>query len=259
MSTDFKNYLEQLQLEQLLEKLAASNPKALAKTVQHFTRKEAEKRDAIVTNYFGECGIDQMVDAVTKLLFTKPPLPANAKVLDLGAGSGLFTVKVANKVHAKLPSASFFAVDLTPAMLLSLIKKKAGIIAFVGIAENIKGSIEQARVYFKIPQRFDAIFSTLMLHHSTQPEKVFESIKTAVRTNGKAIVIDLCEHGFEEFRTEMGDVHLSFKPEDICRMARKYFSTVKVEKMSGICCKSSGRSAEIFIVTMRNPSQNSII
>lgn len=172
----------------------------------------------------------------------------------MGAGTGFFTVKVAEKIHAKFPKVSFNAMDITPAMLLSLAKKKADITPFIGIAENIKGSVRQAREYSNIPYKFDAIFSTLMLHHSPRPQKVFKSLRDALKKNGKAVVIDLCEHGFEEFKTEMGDVHLGFKPENIYEMARKYFSDVKVEKMRGICCEYSGRSAEIFVAVMQNRS-----
>jgi hypothetical protein len=50
----------------------------------------------------------------------------------------------------------------------------------------------------------------------------------------------------------MGDIHLGFKPENIKKMAQKHFSTVEVKKISGISCKSSGRSAEIFVATMQN-------
>lgn len=254
ISISFENYIKQLQLEQLFKDLGASNPKVLAKTVQHFTTKEAEKRDEIVINYFGECGIDQIVDTITEFLLEKPMLPTNAKLLDVGAGSGFFTVRVAKKVNTKLPKTSFYAMDLTPAMLLSLAKKKTKITPFIGIAENIRGSVEKARNFFKIPYKFDAIFSTLMLHHSTQPERVFESLKTTLKKNGEAIVVDLCEHDFEEFKTEMGDVHLGFKPESIRYMAQKHFSTVRVDKMPGICCKSSGRSAEIFFALLQNSS-----
>jgi 23S rRNA U2552 (ribose-2'-O)-methylase RlmE/FtsJ len=91
-----------------------------------------------------------------------------------------------------------------------------------------------------------------MLHHSAQPEKVFKSLKHALKKRGKAIVVDLCEHGFEEFKTEMGDVYLGFKPENIYKVARKYFSEVKVDKLPGIRCESSGRSARIFVATMQN-------
>jgi hypothetical protein len=50
----------------------------------------------------------------------------------------------------------------------------------------------------------------------------------------------------------MGDIHLGFKPERIYKMAKRYFPTVKVEKLPGIHCKSSGRSAEILVATMQN-------
>jgi SAM-dependent methyltransferase len=252
MATNVEKYLQQVKIESLFEKFGASDPKTLANTVEHFTTKEAEKRDKILIDYFGQSGVNRIVNSITKLLLKSSMLPANAKVLDIGAGSGLFTAKIAEKIHNKLPEASFYAMDLTPALLLSLAKKKTDITPFVGVAENIKDSITEARKYLKIPQRFDAVFSTLMLHHSTQPEKVFKSLKTVLKKSGKAIVVDLCEHGFKEFKTEMGDVHLGFKPKNVHGMARKYFPKVEVEKIPGICCESSGRSAEIFIAFMQN-------
>ena len=249
-----KNYAKNLQLEQFFKKLGASKPKTLAKEAEYFTTREAEKRDKIVVNYFGKEGVRRIVNTVTELLLTQPKPRANAKVLDVGASTGFFTVKIAKKIKAKLPKVSFYAMDMTPAMLFSLEKKNADITPFIGIAENIEGSIKEARKHFKLPYKFDAIFSTIVLHHSTQPEKVFKSLKTVLKKSGKAIVVDLCEHGFEEFKTEMGDVHLGFKPENIYRMARKYFSKVKVDKLPGICCECSGRSAEIFVAFVQNCS-----
>jgi len=249
-----EKHLENLQLEDFFKKLGTSNPEILAKEIEHFTIKEAEKRDSIVLNYFGKSGVNRIVNTITKLLLASPRLSANAKVLDVGAGTGFFTVKIAKKTHARLPKVSFYAMDITSAMLLSLAKKNANITPFIGIAENIESSIKEAGKYFKIPYKFDAIFSTLMLHHSFHPEKVFKSIRAVLKKKGKAIVVDLCEHGFEEFKTEMGDVYLGFKPENVCDMARKYFSEVKVEKLPGICCECSGRSAEIFVAFMKNCS-----
>ena len=54
--------------------------------------KEAEQRDRILINYFGDEGINRIVDRIVELLFASPKLPADAKVLDVGAGSGFFTV-----------------------------------------------------------------------------------------------------------------------------------------------------------------------
>jgi ubiquinone/menaquinone biosynthesis C-methylase UbiE len=60
----------------------------------------------------------------------------------VGAGSGFFTAKIAEEIHAEFPMVSFYAMDLTPAMLLSLAKKKVNITPFIGVAENIGSSIK---------------------------------------------------------------------------------------------------------------------
>jgi ubiquinone/menaquinone biosynthesis C-methylase UbiE len=173
-------------------------------------------------------------------------------VLDVGAGSGSFTIKIAERVRNRIPKVAFYAMDATPAMLLALQKKNAEITPFLGTAENIEASIKEAKAYAKIPLKFDAVFSTLMLHHSIKPEKVFESIKKVLKKKGRAVILDLCEHKFEEFKTEMNDVHLGFKLENVRRMAEKHFTQVEVEKIPGINCSHSGRSAELFVVSMRN-------
>jgi SAM-dependent methyltransferase len=220
--------------------------------VEHFTAKEAEKRDRIVLGYFGEKGVNRIVEAITERLLSSPSLRTNSKVLDVGAGSGFFTAKIAERVNRTVPNVAFYAIDATPAMLLALEKKKLDITPFLGVAENIEASIREARAYAEIPEKFDAVFSTLMLRHNVKPEKVFESIKKILAKTWKAMVLDLCEHEFEEFKTEMGDVHLGFKLDDVRKMAKAHFSEVEIEKMPGIGCSCSGRSAEIFVASMRN-------
>jgi ubiquinone/menaquinone biosynthesis C-methylase UbiE len=185
-------------------------------------------------------------------LLLPPSIRTGSKVLDVGAGSGFFTAKIAEKIRNKIPSVAFYAMDATPAMLLALEKKKAGITPFLGVAENVEASVKEARAYAEIPEKFDTVISTLMLHHSTKPEEVFGSIKKVLKKNGQAVVLDLCEHKFEEFKTEMGDAHLGFKLDDVRKMAKAHFSEVEIEKMPGIGCSCSGRSAEIFVVSMRN-------
>lgn len=252
MSSNFAQYVKSLDLEQFFNKLGVANPEALAKSVRHFTAKEGDKRDAIVQGYFGDEGINRIVEAVTERLLASPTLPIGSKVLDVGAGSGFFTVKIAERISHAVPNVAFYAMDATPAMLLTLAKKKASIVPFLGVAENIKTSINEAKIYAEIPAKFDAVFSTLMLHHSVNPEKVFESVSAVLTKNGKAVILDLCEHKFEEFKTEMGDVHLGFKLDHIQKMAKAYFTTVKIEKMCGICCSHSGRSAELFAASMQD-------
>jgi len=246
----FENYLKGVELQKVLEELRMPNVKTLIEEVEHFTEREAERRDKIVLSYFGEDGVNRIVDSIVRRLISPPKLRENAKVLDVGAGSGFFTVRVVDKLRRHLPKGSFYAMDITPAMLRLLARKTSQITLFLGVAENIGGSVEHARRYLKIPKKFDAIFSTLMLHHCLDVERVFKSAREAVEIYGKVVVVDLCKHPFEEFREEMGDIHLGFELELLKGMAEKHFSKAQVKKMPGICCKSSGRSAELFIALM---------
>jgi len=231
--------------------LGAQDPELLVNGIRHFTQKEARKRDKIVLDYFGEKGIRQIVDTVATKLNLQPELKQTAQILDVGAGSGLFTAQIASKLKKHLPKASFYAMDATPAMLLAIEKKKEGITPFFGIAENVAGSIRKSKEYATIPNQFDAVFSTLVLHHCTEIDKFFKSLREVLKPSGKSVIIDMCTHSFTEFKTEMGDVHLGFDPEQIEKAARKVFSKVTVEKLPGIYCSSSGRRAELFVATLR--------
>lgn len=121
---NFAEYMENLDMKQFFSKLGAADPEALAKGVQHFTVKEGEKRDAIVQGYFGDEGVNRIVEAITKRLLAQPKLRTGSKVLDVGAGSGFFTAKIAQKINREVPNVAFYAMDVTPAMLLALAKKK---------------------------------------------------------------------------------------------------------------------------------------
>jgi len=248
--TIVEDYLKSVEIPKLLKELGVPKIEALMEEVKHFTEKEAERRDKIVLSYFGEDGIKRIIDSVVQGLLSPPKLKENAKVLDVGAGSGFFTMKVVDKLRRHLPKAAFYAMDLTPAMLRMLARKTSEIAPFLGVAENVRGSVEHARKYLDVPEKFDAIFSTLMLHHCLDIERVFESFRKAVDVDGKTVVVDLCKHPFEEFREEMGDIHLGFEPELLKGIAEKHFSKVQVKKIPGICCTNSGRSAELFIAVM---------
>jgi len=169
-----EEYLEAADLPELLRELGAQNVDLLIKEISHFTAKEAEKRDKIVLSYFSENGVNKIINSITTGLNSHPKLKPNDKILDIGAGSGFFTARVASKVRRLVPTASFYAMDATPAMLLTLAKKKENISPLFGIAENIAGSVENAKKYAAVPKRFDAVFSTLMLHHCPDIDKVFK-------------------------------------------------------------------------------------
>ena len=74
MLISFAEYIRSLNLEQFFKKLGASDAETLAKGVEHFTTKEAEKRDGIVLGYFGENGVNRIVEAITERLLSFPSL-----------------------------------------------------------------------------------------------------------------------------------------------------------------------------------------
>ena len=246
-----EEYFKDFNLKDLLVELGAQNVDFLVKEVNHFTEKEAIKRDEITLNYFGEEGVERIVNSVSAKLNSMRKPRRTTDILDIGAGSGFFTTRIASKLQRTLPHVLFYAMDATPAMLLALARKKQQVIPFFGIAENISGNIEKAQEYAAIPKLFDALFSTLMLHHCPHIDRIFKSVRQVLKPRGKTVIIDLCTHSFIEFREEMGDVHLGFDPEQIERAAGKFFSEVTVEKLPGIHCSSSGRSAELFVATLK--------
>ena len=141
-------------------------------------------------------------------------------------------------------------MDITPAMLKMLSRKTADILLFLGTAENVGASMKFAGKHLKIPEKFDAVYSTLTLHHCVDIENVFQSIHEVLKTNGKAVIVDLCKHSFKEFKKQMDDIHLGFQPKQVKEEASKHFPMVQIEKIPGILCEVSGRSAELFIAYM---------
>jgi len=254
----FEHYLQKADFRNFLTKLDSPCIEMLIKNIEYFTEKEAEKRDEIVKGYFGEVGITTIVNEVTKNLKKMGKWSA---VLDVGAGTGFFTVKLAEKLADR--DMDFYALDSTPAMLAVLVKKlskleNASITPLLGIAEQITESLTMPQKVYKplgitLPASFDAIISILTLHHCMNPLEVFNSMKKAIKCEGKLILVDLCRHDFKEFREKMGDVHLGFELDYIKSELGKIFSVKKVEKMpSGCKCEESGRSADLFIAVAEN-------
>ncbi len=244
---NLKEYFQNIDIIEYLKKLNVTNFEDLVGGIKYFSENEADKRDELILRYFGQDGLSHIIDSITDFLLAPPKLKTESKILDVGCGSGYFTVNVAKRIHEQLPKASFYAMDLTPAMLSALINKNDEITPFIGVAENISGSIHFARKYVMVPRKFDAIFSTLTLHHCREVKKVLKSIRGVLRKNGKAIIIDLCEHPFKEFREEMGDIHLGFNPSFIEKEAKNFFEKVYVKRITGIGCKCSGKMADIFL------------
>jgi len=199
---NLKEYFQNIDVREYLKKLDVVDFNVLEREVEYFSESEGCERDQIILSYFGEEGLSNIVDSIVEYLLAPPKLKVDSNILDVGCGSGYFTINVAESVRQHLPEASFYAMDITPSMLSVLLNKSSEIIPFLGIAEDISKSMRLARKYVPLPRKFDAIFSTLTLHHCMEVGNVFKSFKEVLKKNGKAIIIDLCEHPFKEFRED---------------------------------------------------------
>jgi hypothetical protein len=59
-------------------------------------------------------------------------------------------------------------------------------------------------------------------------------------------MIDICKHPYEEFRGEMGDIHLEFDLTEVKEIAKKYFKMANSHIIPDLRCEESCRSVEVF-------------
>lgn len=247
-----EHLLRQTRLPAFFRSLGAEDAGRLLAQVEHFTTVEAEHRDARIIEYLGEAGLSRLIERLAQEIITRAPATA-PDVLDVGVGSGTFTIPVLQRVRRELPGARFYALDVTPAMLRALARRAPEIIPFLGLAENIAGSIQYAQQYLPVPDRFDLLLSTLTLHHSPNILQVFASIASALNRRGTVLLADLLEHSFADFREEMGDYHLGFQPAQLHAVASRFFAEVQVQPLPDITCSSAGRSVGLFFAIFAKP------
>lgn len=222
------------EVKEFLKKLGFDERSAneLIEQIEYFEG-EAPQRDDIVRDYLREECIETIVgDIVEEILKLNKE---NIKLLDVAAGSGFFTERVKRKLEERGVKVDVYALDITPSMLKRLKERK--ITPIWGVAEKIKESIKIANEYYNInvPEKFDAVISTLALHHFLKPEKVLESMKDALKESGKVIIVDVLKHEHEELKETLKDTHLGFSLEEIKEMGSKIFKEVKANYMDVYC------------------------
>ena len=115
---------------------------------------EAEESDALTRRY--QTRYDEMLDE----LVSRVRVPAGARILDLGCGTGT----LAKRLLDRIPAASMTLLDASSRMLAVAERKLHRFAARVSLVE---------RTFENMPEGpFDAVVSTLALHHlGTDDEK----------------------------------------------------------------------------------------
>lgn len=106
---------------------------------------------------------------------------ARIEVLDLGAGTGLFSMHVLQKY----PNAAFVLYDVAPKMLdVARARFRESPSQFQYILDDYR--------YFQNSKRFDLVVSSLSIHHLTDSDKkdLFKRVYTALSNKGVFINVD---------------------------------------------------------------------
>lgn len=127
------------------------------------------KYDKIGTGYNSTRQADPYI---TERLFSHLQPQANRLYLDIGCGTGNYTISLADKGY------SFIGVEPSGIMLNEAKSRNPGIVWLQGTAEQIPAD----------DKSFDGIIGTLTIHHWTDLKKAFDEISRVLTENGRLVL-----------------------------------------------------------------------
>jgi ubiquinone/menaquinone biosynthesis C-methylase UbiE len=150
--------------------------------------------DKLRTGYFRE----NVRDAAIAKAYLHPKMT----VADVGAGTGFMAAglaPLAEKVHL---------LDGSPAMLEVARKNLAQF-------ENLEFHTADGIALPLPDSSLDAVFANMYLHHAPDPLAAIREMVRILRPGGRLVITDMDAHTHEWLKTEMADLWLGFKREQI--------------------------------------------
>jgi trans-aconitate methyltransferase len=177
----------------------------------------------------------QLSAGIGAALLARVPLRPDQTALDFGAGTGLITAKIADKVQAVI------AVDVSPAMLTQLAAKPELTGKVTTVCQNL---LEQP-----LGQQVDLIVSAMAMHHVQDTAALLRTLYAHLRPGGTVALADLdSEDGSFHPQGTEGVFHQGFDREAFARDLQTA-GFVKVDVQTACTVDKDGQRYSVFLAT----------
>jgi RNA polymerase sigma factor (sigma-70 family) len=159
--------------------------------------------DKIRTDFLNEKDLRSILDKIS--------LPQNARVGDMGSGNGFVSLPCATAGF------SVYAVDKNRIMADNLMESGTDL----GL-KNLHILQSDIRSLPFRKKSMDAMFFTLVLHHTANPLEVLIMAMHCLKVNGLLIVVDFLKHYEKDLADTMHDLWMGFDPDLISKHLTKH-------------------------------------
>ena len=164
----------------------------------------------------------QNAKAIAEVIGKNIPLNKDMQIIDFGVGTGLLSYFLSDRVGKVL------GIDNSNKMLEVFESKK----------DDFKCKIEAKNIDIfnhNITDKFDAIISSMTIHHIKDIKKLFEAFYELLKPNGYIALADLESEDGSFHSDNTGVEHFGFDFEELSNLAKEVgFTDIKVEYASSI-------------------------
>ena len=188
-------------------------------------------------DYDAEVSRTQNVSTIAQTILKEVAFSKEMSIMDFGSGTGLLLAEIASYVG------QITAVDISPAMTDVLASKKEEIPCLLHI-------VQMDLTNETLNQEFDAIISSMTIHHIEEPLALFQKLYTLIKTGGTIAIADLDSEDGSFHTEDTGVFHCEFDRENFVQMVKKAgFTDIKIQDASTII--KSNTNYTVFLLTAK--------
>jgi cyclopropane fatty-acyl-phospholipid synthase-like methyltransferase len=186
-------------------------------------------------DYDSEKSRTQNVDNIAQAILKEVPFSKEMNVMDFGSGTGLLLSKIAPHVS------EITAVDISASMNAVLTSKLDAIDCKLQI-------VEMDLTKETLDKKFDAIISSMTIHHIDNVLELFKKFYSLLGDNGTVAIADLDTEDGSFHTADTGFFHCGFDRDEFLTIAKSAgFKNLKIQTASTV--KNEKGNYPIFLLT----------